>query len=193
MKINRKLNLVIPVDRGDEGTIYVHSTPISREVFERYFLVISKTFAAIYTEGLGIAAGPRVASLLLRKVAEDMGGTDERARAAAWEDVQNGLMAEIKRLTNVVVSGHGGWTTLPFQEAVDRKMLDPDDASEVENALAFFTVASAMHKKSELPTILTGAASLWGGQIVSSNSTEFAASLPISTPDGNSGAKATPS
>ena len=56
MKINRALNLVIPID-SEKGQLFVHSTPISREIFEQYFLVISKTFAAIFSEGLGAIAG----------------------------------------------------------------------------------------------------------------------------------------
>ena len=33
MKIDRKLNIVIPVETESKGLIYVHSTPISRDVF----------------------------------------------------------------------------------------------------------------------------------------------------------------
>ena len=62
MHINRKLNLVIPIERADGSQIFTHSTPISAEVFDKYFLVIAKTFSAIYSEGLGPLGGPRVAA-----------------------------------------------------------------------------------------------------------------------------------
>jgi len=91
MKLDKALNLVIPIDQ-DEGRIYVHSTPISLEVFEKYFLAISKTFAAIYSEGLNVLAGPRVAALMLRRVSDDLG-------------LDTGLIDEIRRLSNVIVSG----------------------------------------------------------------------------------------
>lgn len=180
MKIDRRLNLVIPVEQ-DDGTIYVHSSPIARAVFDRYFMVIAKTFSSIYNEGLGVTSGPRVAALLLKDTATNLGVWDGEA------GVERGLMNEVRRLSNVIMLGPAGWTTIPFQEAVDKKMIDDTDRSEVENAIVFFTVASLMHKKAELPAILGGAVSLWGGQITSSNCTEYASSLPTSTATENSG------
>lgn len=187
MKLDKRLNLIIPVERPDGSSIYVHSTPISRAVFERYFLLISKTFTAIYTQGLGITAGPRVAAMLLKRLAVEAGEWD------GPEGVEAGLMAEIRRLTNVVAPGSNGWQTIPYQEAVDQKHLDEGDASEVENALVFFTVASSMHRKAELTGILEGISKLWGAQTDSLNSTEFANSLQTLTATDNSGATATPS
>lgn len=175
MRINRKLNLVIPVDT-DNGTIYVHSTPISREVFEKYFLVISKTFAMIYRQGLEVVAGPRVAAMLLKTVATDLG---------VWEGVEgveNGLVAEMRRLTNIVIPKDGkGWDTMGLQDAIDRDLLDEDDVSEVEGAVTFFTCASSMHRKTELPAILAGMTSLWDAQTTSSSFTEYRDFLATST------------
>lgn len=175
MRINRRLNLVFPVDT-DKGEIYIHSTPISREVFERFFLVLSKTFSAIYQEGLNVMAGPRIAMLMLRQIATDMG---------VWEGqdgVENGLVAEIRRLTNVIIPKEGGgYQIFPYHDVLRQKMLDPDDVSEIEGVLSFFTVVSAMHRPADLVTILAGMGSLWGAQTTSSNSTEYANSLPTST------------
>lgn len=180
MKIDRKLNIVVPVDTEDGKTVYVHSAPIGREVFETYFLPLSKTFAAIYAEGLGSIAGPRIASLMLKRVAGDMG---------VGEEVERGLLAEIRRLTNLVMQGEQGWETVPFQLAVDRKMLDADDMAEIENALVYFTVASSMHKRKDLGPILDGALKLWSGSTSSLDCTEFAASLTTSTKVAGTGKK----
>ena len=68
VKLNRKLNLVLSAGSEDD-TIYIHSTPISRAVFEDNFLVISRAFTAVYTNGLGPVTGPRVAALLLAAAA----------------------------------------------------------------------------------------------------------------------------
>ena len=73
MEINRKLNLVVPIER-ESGEVYVHSMPIGRQVFERYFLVISKAFASIFQEGLNFYSGPRIAAMMIRQVATE-GGT----------------------------------------------------------------------------------------------------------------------
>lgn len=179
MRIDKRLNLVVPVDT-DRGTLYVHSTPIAAEVFEQNFLLVSKTFSAIYGHGLGPRAGPRVSSMLMARIAEN--GDELESHAA--------LMAEIRRLSNVLVPGPGGWETVPLQEAVDKGSMERIDASEVENAIVFFTVCSAMHRRSELPEILDGAAKLWGAQTTPLNCTGFAASLQTSTEEGSSGEKA---
>lgn len=206
MRIDRKLNLVIPlydaeVVRMDEKTgkpligadgkavtflpvrMHVHSTPISREVFEANFLLISKTFAAIYNGGLGFTVGPRVAALQLAKTAADS-GEPESALA---------LMNEVRRLSNVIAPGPQGWTAVPLQTVLDEKLIDGDERSEVENAIVFFTVASAVHRKTEIASVLEGACQLWGGRTESLNSTEFAASLPTSMPAATTGETAKPS
>ena len=69
MKIDNKLNLVVQVE-GEEGTLFVHSMPLSRMVWERYFVVLSKTFSAMIAEGMSFISGPRIAALMLRKVAD---------------------------------------------------------------------------------------------------------------------------
>jgi hypothetical protein len=175
VRINDKLNLVIPVDT-DSGTVYVHSTPLSREMFEEYFMLVSKTFAAIYRQGLEIVAGPRVAMLLLKQVARELGLLEGPKREPAAT-----FIAEIRRLTNVAIPGEHGLEIYPLQDVVDRDLLDPDDLSEVEGAVTFFMCASAMHRRKELPTILAGMTSLWNAQTTSLGFTAYLDSLPTST------------
>ena len=181
MKLNEKLHLVIPIfdDSGDTIKAYAHSAPISQEVFEANVLLVSKTYATILGERLGELAGPRVAAMMLRKVAADRNDTGSYLA----------LTNEINRLTNVIAkSPDGGWIPLPFNVAKAQGIFDPEDLSEVENAIVFFTVASAMLRKAARHAILPGAASLWGAQISALNSTAFAASLPISTATVSTGA-----
>ena len=64
MHIDRKLNLVIPVER-DTGKVYVHSTPISREAFDRYFMVLATAYAEIVGGPLR-AVGNRVAMKMVK-------------------------------------------------------------------------------------------------------------------------------
>lgn len=174
MKIDKRLNLVTPIET-DLGKIYVHSTPIGREVYEHYFLVVARTFAEIFKNGLGIGIGPSVAGLMLKKVAEEMD---------AWADVDNGLLSEIRRLTNVIVpTGRGGWNLLPFEEMrrETSQYFSEDEIREVESVIVFFTVASAMLNRREAPLMLQTAADLWRGQITSLDATAFKNSLPTST------------
>ena len=196
LSLNQKLNLVIPIYgppvvatdsvSGKETTTdvisaYVHSAPISREVFDKFYLVIAKTFSAIYGEGLGYMAGPRVAAKLLRTVAEATG---------QLEEVQQGLIGEIRRLSNFIVPGQ---SSIPLEDAARTKKISDEDLEEVDNAITFFTVASSMHRREELRMVMLGASRLWGARTTSSNCTEFAASLSTSTAAESTGEKATPS
>lgn len=181
MRLDRKLNLVIPVTRHDDSKIFVHSTPISSDVFDAYFLPIAKTFSAIYSEGLGVVAGPRIADKMLKKVSTDLG---------IWEDVQRGFVGEMHRLTNVLVPATKGWEMFPLDDAISRKIIDSDDASEIEGALCFFSIASAMHRKKDLHGILDGAMRLWGAQLNSLGCMEYTNSLGKLTEAESSGATA---
>lgn len=184
MQIDRKLNLIIGLDRL-EGTSYVHAMPIARPVFERYYLVMAKAFAEIYAGGLGPVAGPRVSALVLKDIAgEGWGGAN---------GVEMGLMNEIRRLTNILAPGPNGWGMQPWTGARAAGLVDEDEESEVENALVFFTLASVMHKKSILPATLAVMGSLWGSSTTSLPAMEFVNSLPTSTPADATGASPTAS
>lgn len=174
--IDRKLNIVIPLER-DSGSIHVYSTPISRAVFERYYLPISKAFARMHSEGLGALAGPRVALLLLKQAAMEVNQWD------GPEGAQLGLVEEIRRLTNVVApSGpNGQWALTPLVMAVSKGLITEDELIEVENALAFFTLVSTMLNRAHRLISLAGMSSLWGVQIDSLGPTDFCASLMTST------------
>lgn len=193
MKLNRKLNLIVPLDRGDDGpSPRVFATPIRRETFEEYHAVIARTFTRIYAEKLHIFGGPRVAALMLRETAKET----PRAGGSWWEGpdgVENGLLREIRRLTNVLVPTEAGWQTIPYEDAVKREFLDEEEAAEVEGALAFFTVNSAMHTRALATQILQSAAEMWGWEVSSSALTEYRSGLPTSTPAETSTAKVSPS
>jgi hypothetical protein len=179
--LSRKLNLVLSVDT-DEGQIHVHSTPISREVFEDNFLPISRAFTAVYTNGLGPVTGPRVAALLLKEEATKLG---------VWDKTQQSLMHEIYRLTNVIVPGPNGYETLPFDVARKRGVLDDDAAAEVENCIVYFTCASSIHLKQELAVAMEGLSTLWNAETTLSNATEYMRSLPTSIQVESTGENAT--
>jgi len=182
IKLDRKLNVVVPVET-DKGTVHVHSTPVSRDVFEKYAPIIGKTFSQLYGGGYILHVMPRVAYLILKGLAEKEG---------VWEGDQGvklGLIEEIRRLTNVTVLLETGWRSIPYFEAVRHGYLTAEDAAEVDNILVFFTAASVVHTKKELHLVLPGASLTWGGSTTYLDCTAFAASLPISTPEENTGEK----
>lgn len=185
MKIARDLNLVQSIET-DLGTIHVHSAPLSREVWENYFLVLAKTYAAIFSEGLTIVAGPGMANLLLKRIAMASGVW------AGASGVEQGLLPEIRRLTNVVVPSGSGWQTMPYEELLRGDLLDKEDVSSVEAAIVFFTCASAVlrgrQNRSKLEILTGGLRNAWGASSTSSDVMAFAASLPTLTPAETTGA-----
>lgn len=185
MIINKKLNLVIPIERDDGSRIYIHSAPISREVFEMYFRVMARAFADIQKLGMAVALGPKLAEISLRQIAKESGQWD------GDDGVERGLMGEIRRLSNVIVPGPNGWRAMPLTDAIGDKLIEPEDIEEAEGAIVFFILSSAMSPKSVLAINLQATTEWWGSQITSSNCTEFARSLPTLTATGNSGATAT--
>ena len=178
VKLNRKLNLVMDVQIDEETTVHIHSVPVSREVFEDNFLVISKAFTAVYTNGLGPVTGPRVAALLLKQEAEVLG---------VWPRTQQSLMAEIYRLTNVIAVGQNGWETMPFDVARKRGILEDDEASEVENCIVYFTCASSIHLKAEMAVAMEGLNTLWAARTTLSNVTEYMNTLQTLTQEETTG------
>lgn len=177
MKISRAMNLVVPVEL-ETGTVYVHSSPISKEIFRQHFFILSKVYAALFEEGLG-NIGPRVAYMMLEKVAIESG---------VWEGemgVKNTLMNEIIRLSNLVAPRAGkGWEDMPLEVAIDKELVDPE---EVLNDIVFFICICAVNKPGEARTVMEAACGVWSSQITSLNVTEWTASLPTLEPEGSSG------
>jgi hypothetical protein len=205
LRIDRKLNLVVPLNR-EGGSLYVYSVPISSEVFQQYFMVISKMFSALMRENLGWLGGPRVSAMMLRDIATNTMRSDHVSNWWSGPDgVEQGLMGEIRRLTNVfmpsgyttITEGEGddatsvkrptGWEMVQYEDAIKRELLDEEEISEVEGALVFFTVNSAMHKRENRGEILGAAAGLWGWLITSLPILEFRSSLTTWTPAADTG------
>lgn len=179
MKINRQLNLVITLDDG-----FIHCTPISREVFERYFKIIGRAFKEMM-EQFGATAGPRLAYLTLKSVAE---------ASNDWDDVRSGLINEMVRLSNVLQkTSDAGWKMVPLDSLLTRGEIDADSISEILGELTFFTCVSKMNKPDAALAILGAACNIWGSQISSSDCTGFMNSLATLTVLENTGGTATTS
>ncbi len=180
MKIDRALNLAITIEREGAPAVHVHATPISRAVFEANYALISRVDAEMYARGQSyyLRSGPRVAALTLR----DVGRQEAADHGREGDGGAGALLAEIRRLTNVIEASENGWHTLPLDTALQRNLLDADEAAEVENAVVFFSAVCATARRSMRDRLLTAMASLLGAQTVSSNATEFAGSLPKLTP-----------
>ncbi|THD41920.1 hypothetical protein ERD95_23265 [Enterobacteriaceae bacterium ML5] len=178
MKISRSMNLIVPVET-DAGTAYIHSMPISKEIYREHFFILGKTFSAIFSEGLGAMAGPRVAYLMLEKLSKE---------GDIWEGpqgVKNTLVNEIIRLSNLVYPVEGkGWDSKPLDVAIDSGVVEIDD---VISELVFFTCVCAINKPDQATPLMSVVSGLWNSAITSLSLTAWIASLPISKPPASSG------
>lgn len=181
MKIARNLNLIIPV-RTEKGNGWIHATPISKEVFKEHFFILSKTFSAIFSEGLGVVAGPRIAFLMLERISRD---------SNIWEGdkgVRNTLVNEVIRLANLVYPVEGkGYDTIPLDMALEREIIDLD---EVAGELIFFTCVSSINSPEQAKGTMDVVNGVWSTQCSLLNLTEWIASLSTLKSAASSGATA---
>jgi hypothetical protein len=184
ISINRKLNLVLPIELDEHRKIYFHSTPISVEVFDANFWLLTQTLSSLYAHGVGPSMSPRIALRALRDTAKDI---DQNT------DVSINLINEIYRLTNVIMpaSNGGPWTSVPYFEVKSKKLVDDQILSEAENAIVYFIVASALHLRSELEMAFQGLVGIWKAETTSLSPMEYIHSLPTSTPTVNTGERHT--
>ncbi|EJC1862738.1 hypothetical protein NI813_23025 [Escherichia coli] len=181
MKISRNLNLIIPV-RTEKGNGWIHATPISKEVFKEHFFILSKTFSAIFSEGLGVVAGPRIACLMLERISSDMNIWDGE------KGVRNTLVNEIIRLANLVYPVEGkGYDTIPLDMALERGIVEFDD---VAGELVFFTCVSSINTPEQTEQMMLVVSGMWNSRTSSLSLTEWIASLPTLKPVASSGATA---
>lgn len=177
MKINRALNLVVPVQRKDV-TIYFHSTPISRAVFEGNFRLIAGAHAEIFGSGGAYAMnGARIAALTIR----DIGG---RKASQSGDDGDYGaaaLLGEIRRLTVVIAPSGEKWDTLPVDAAISSGLIDAEEWAEVESAVAFFMLLWWMTPVADRSKTCEMISGLLGLSITQSTPTEWIDSLRTST------------
>lgn len=179
MKINRKLNLVVPVDLTDETTGFIHSVPLSKEVYIKHILLLGKVYSTIFSENLHCVSGPRIAYFILKDFAE---------KQKMWDGddgVNNTLINEIIRLSSLIYPVAGkGYDAIPMDVAIDKCVIDLDEAI---NELVFFTCFSAINKPDQLEFWMSNVNSLWNSVTTPLNATEYTTSIRTSNATGNTG------
>lgn len=175
MRINKKLNLVFPLVTESEKKVFVHSAPISRDVFEQFYSelggVFTKCFEGMNEAHLALAA-PQLAYPALKSMAKKSG---------TWEDVRKGLINEIIRLTNIIHTGEKGWETIPMDVAQKQEVIEEDDSERILSDLIFFTSISLVAPMQFKEAFLQAAGSLRDWEFTSLNSTEYMNGLPTLT------------
>ena len=187
MKIDRNLSLVMQVQTEKNGLVHIHSTSISRSVFEQFYLELGKVFSqcfdSINQAHLALSA-PQLAYPALKSIATKAGNWDGAG------GVKFGLVNEIIRLTNVIVSTEKGWETMPFDIAVKNEVLNEDEEAEAISSLVFFTAISKVAPKDLKNSFLEMAGALRNWELTFSDCTEYMNGLPILTKKEPTGKKA---
>jgi hypothetical protein len=185
--LDKRLNLVLEVERDDKSIVYVHSSPISRNLWKTHYTFLSMSINSLYADGFPPSTCVRIIYNRMLEIAED---NKER-----FGDLQKTLFAEIWRLTNVLVPSDQGFETVAFYNAMrDENILDQDNVEEVQNFICFFTAASWVHglsrkEREAFQQLMTKG---FGVQITPLPVTEFKNSIPILKQEENIGEKETP-
>jgi len=174
------------VETEKNGTVHIHSSSISRSVFEQFYLELGKVFSQCFDSvnqaHLALSA-PQLAYPALKSIAQKAGNWDSAG------GVKFGLVNEIIRLTNVLVSGQNGWETIPFDVAIKRELIDEDEEAEILSSLVFFTAISKVAPKDLKGSFLEMAGVLRNWVLTLSDCTEYLNGLPTLTKQGNTGKK----
>ncbi len=173
MKINNDLDIVLDIRSDEDGkpTLRLFHTPVSRDVFELNYRLLSSVFSEIWGQGSfhAMSAGPRIASMVLKDICKRQheGSSEEY-------DSQNNpavsFLNELKRLTLILAPTPSGWEKIPVQSAISRGILDLEEWQEAESSLVFFTSAFHLARKSEREARTRILLGLLKGQKASSDS-----------------------
>jgi hypothetical protein len=182
MKITRTLYLAAPITRTDGSPMRVHAAPITSELFDAHQFALMDTWAYFAADVRGrMPMASKRAHKVLLSMAKQLGRSDE---------IERGLLPEIRRLANVALFKAGKWEEVGYQELVDAGSLDADEVNEIEGYLVFFTLAwhLAPVPASNRNSAVSGLMQIADAQTSSLAFTEYLNSLRTSTADANSGA-----
>ncbi|EOU3148868.1 hypothetical protein AB8884_19970 [Yersinia enterocolitica] len=174
MKIDKNLNLVSTISRDGGNPVYLHVTPFPYEVIEENCLLLGNMFSSFISQvgGLGSA---RIAAMMLRKKIKQ----DQDLSGASGPTIVD----DIQRLTTVIYNDSGEWKSSPFDAAMKNGVITADEYRGTEGEIVFFMVSSAIQKKELIAPTVGTVIGMYGGQLTSSNATEFRASLLKSNQD----------
>ena len=174
MAIDRNLNVIHIIDRGEDPSPRVFAIPVGQPIFDIYYRVLARTYVEIFGDRLQIA-GPKIAVNMLRDVAK---ATERMESTGNWWDGPDGVEAGFLGV---------------FEDAVKRGSISEQEAAAVLGAMVFFTVVWLTDDKRRALLLLERAGNVWGWRLTSSPISDLRSSLPTLTPPEPTGAKATAS
>lgn len=188
MRIDRRLNLVIPIEREEGDILFAHSAPVSAEVLEKYYRPIALTYARLVDDGLIRAGGALSAFFALREISQGLGLWEDDPRESRI-GVERGLVGEIRRLTNVFAHTEKGWDMVMLEDCIrdGAEILTKDEIREVQAVACFFTCISHHFPKQNVKELVDRALQLGGAATTYLGCTDFRSSLPTSTAGENFG------
>ena len=193
MAIDRNLNLIYTIDRGEDPAPRVFAIPVGQAIFDIYYRVLARTYVEIYGDRLQIA-GAKIAVNMLRDVAK---ATPRMDGSGTWwegpDGVEAGFLGAVRRQMTAFAPAGGEWQQLMFDDAVKRGLIDEKEAAAALGAVVFFTVVWLTEEQRRALPLLERAGAVWGWRLTSSPVSDLRKSLPTLTPAEPTGAKATAS
>lgn len=180
--LDKRLNLVLEVERDDKSVVYVHSIPISRQMWKTHYTFLSMAITSMYDDGFPPSMCARICYQRMQELAEQ--------HKDRFGDLSRTLFAEIWRLTTILVPTDHGYEDIPFYNVMKNgKDLDQDNIEEVQNFICYFTAASWVHglnrkDREAFQQLLTKG---FGVQITALQLTEYKNTVPISKSEENIG------
>ena len=184
MEIDANQNIIVPID----DPVQAFSAPLPESIFKANFRVLSRANEEIFGRGMKAAlmTGPRTAALAIadagKRIAEEDGKEGDSGASA--------FLAEVKRLTTILVPTDAGFDTLPVDSAIQSGKITAEDWSDVLGALCFFTLGSQFETRRARAGLLEFLAGALSCSLTPLNCEAFADSLTTSKPAGAPRAKA---
>ena len=193
MQVDGDLNLVFPITWNDKGpAIWAYHVPISRKVFDASYRLLAATKDILCPDGDWSTSSTMIAGNTLRDA-----GRRDAARYGLPEglSVEDGgaavpLLAELRRLTTLMVPSANGYESLPAEVAIGRKTISEEDWTDAESALVFFTCALSLIPHGRRTGVGPAFAAALLGSTTSLSVTAFRDSLATSTAPATSEAPA---
>ena len=162
--------------------IWLHSEPISEDVFDQFFDELSWLYAKIQRESLWYDAAIGSISKHIRKYAEKQGTLHGL----------NGLEQEffsviLAKTTAFVPAEKGGYEQLPLSTLIARGQLSGKTVRTIEGILLFFTLGVVNYEGEKQADFISGTIGRYSVQSTLLSATECLSSLPTLTEAASSG------
>lgn len=169
MRLTKDLRFASKIDTLAHGIVHFYSAQISRDVFDQFFAELGDVVG--YVTNLSnpadlVRVAPQMCFAALKSAAIRRGTwatlRDKDGKQTTPTGVEDGLIAEIERLTLIAYTSPDGQRQIPLTLACSNGILDEDDRREILAEIVFFTAVSRAAASGLRDTLLESAGKFRG-------------------------------